>query len=100
MPYLLDKPVPTLNVDDDEIVELNGADILEEIKEDITNKVEIFPELAHYLEEAVRGAIVHALGAALDAAILIGIDPDLRGPILTKSIELLKERKIYDLGKF
>ncbi|HVT61860.1 MAG TPA: hypothetical protein VHD33_00020 [Legionellaceae bacterium] len=80
--------------------EIDGAEIIELIEDDITDKVETLPEFAHLVEEETHKAIIHALGAAIDSMAINGISAGQRGLIIATAIELLKSRRIYDLKDF
>jgi hypothetical protein len=94
MKYKLDDPVPV-----QEINEISGAEILEEINNDITPRIELLPEFAHQIEIATKEAVVRAIGAFLDACLIYDIDPETASQITFKGIELLKLRKVCDLTK-
>lgn len=94
MKYPLDSPVPV-----NEIEEISGAEIIDEINNDITPRIELLPEFAHQIEVATKEAVVHSLGAFLDACLLFDIDSEMASQIIFKSLELLKLRKVCDLTK-
>jgi hypothetical protein len=94
MKHRLDNSVPV-----DEIEEISGAEILEEINDEKTPRVELLPEFAHQIEVATKEAVVHTLGAFVDSCLLYDVDKDLANQIMVKSLELLKIRKVCDLTK-
>jgi hypothetical protein len=89
MKYPLDGPVPP----QEELEEIDGAEVIEIMEDAITAKIELMPEMAHRIEEANKQGRVQALGAFIDAALLYDIDSAIVGQILTKANELLALRK-------
>jgi len=99
MTFPLDGPVP-----DEFIQEIDDIDLLEEIPSgptdnEITPKVELFPEYAKQFDEAVKIKTVKLVGAVLDALRINGISDVTSKQIMNSAIELLKTRKICDLTK-
>jgi hypothetical protein len=96
MDYLLDGPTPVESIE-----EIDSGQVLEIVdpKEEVTAKVEALPELARRIEEATKEAMVHSVGALIDACILLGISKNLTTQIMVKTLELLRARGMPEIGK-
>ena len=94
MTHLLDSPVP-----EEVVEELSSGQVVEEVSGEATAKVELIPEYAHRMEEAVKTTAVSVIGALFDAMILFNMDLELANQVMNKALELLKVRKVCDLTK-
>lgn len=81
--------------------EIDSAELIEELDENATtDKIEIMPEFAQAIEEERRKSIIAALGVAIDAMIISGVDVKMTGIIMSCAVELLRQRQIFDLKEF